>query len=952
MGETPAGVEQDRENLSQIEKDRLWVKEVYQGNIPQLTLRAVITGLLLGWIMALANLYVGLKSGWGIGVEVTSVILAFAIWKGIEAIRLTKRPLHMLENNIIMTEAVTPSYIVSAGLVSSIPAMMMLDPNFTIKWWQLGIFLQVTLLLGMIVAVPIKRQVVNSGELPFPAAIPTAETLKSIYSQGAGAMKKAMSLFAAALVGVIDQVLVHVGVMTALVTTNAIRIGQIGMTKLTLGLDTSLLFVGIGAFIGPRIGLTMLVGMILNFAVLGPWMIHKKEISHDPPVLTSQTILDFPMTVPAGNMLAFETEEAIHGPELQDGSETLRVSKTWPRNMTYRDMDHLLADLNGLLIHPSHIARPMELAAMLKDVRTPLAKKLHSRLSRQTLAELALFDENHPPGDSLTRLIARDLSETLFMQGLYEESLFPGNTRSHETTLLLETRQALLDTSTAKDLSGQQLVKLNRLLLEEGLRGALTESQDLSHDSENSLPMALNFTSEEIGVQVGEDPVRMIPFLPISKVDPLVKKAQRLKVTAPDLTGWEAKLSLVTPDDQLADKLGASIDAARKDLAGEGAFVINQKATAAGIVALYPKGDMPAALQLGFLPDATHGTSIRAVGGYRNIVAWTMWPAVGMMVMAGLLAFAFQYKTIAHTFKGLFEKKDKNTPPGSASGDPLAGIEIPMGWFVIGFIFFGILAIFAMAWIFSIPMWMGVIAVIMSFFLAMVAVRASAETGIIPIGAMGKVTQLTFGALHPGSIRTNLMTASVTAGAATSAGDMCNQLKVGHLIGAKARLQFIAQMIGIFSSIAVVPVFYIMVPDRTALGTAALPAPSAVVWAGVARLLSQGIDTLPKSAVLALVLGSLFGVAIAFLEKLYPRSRHWVWLPSPAAMGIAMIVPAQYSLSMFIGAMIALLLGKVAPKTNEMYTIPVASGFIAGEALTGVAIAIIAVLTGGLFLFG
>jgi len=175
---------------------------------------------------------------------------------------------------------------------------------------------------------------------------------------------------------------------------------------------------------------------------------------------------------------------------------------------------------------------------------------------------------------------------------------------------------------------------------------------------------------------------------------------------------------------------------------------------------------------------------------------------------------------------------------------------------------------------------------------------------------------------------------------------MTNQLKVGYLVGAKARRQFVAQMFGILSSILVIPVFFIMVPDATSVGTAELPAPSAIVWAGVARLLSKGIGTLPQSAVVALVLGSLFGISIAVFEKIYPKAKRWVWLPSPAAMGIAMIVPSWYSLNMFIGAMICLILGATVKKTNEMYTIPVASGFIAGEALTGVFFAMLSVLGG------
>jgi uncharacterized oligopeptide transporter (OPT) family protein len=323
-----------------------------------------------------------------------------------------------------------------------------------------------------------------------------------------------------------------------------------------------------------------------------------------------------------------------------------------------------------------------------------------------------------------------------------------------------------------------------------------------------------------------------------------------------------------------------------------------------------------------------------------------MWPGVGMMVIAGLLAFAFQWRTVGNAFTAFF----RNLRGGrgrTEDEDPLADVEIPMSWFFVGFTFFGIIAIIVMKWLFAIPIWMGIIAVILSFFLAIVSIRASGETGIIPIGAMGKVTQLTFGVLHPGNMKTNLMTANVTAGAATSASDMTNQLKVGHMVGAKARLQFIAQLFGIVCALGVVPVFFIMVPDASAIGTQELPAPAAIVWAGVARLLSQGLGTLPPTAVKALLVASLLGAGITVLERLYPKSRGWVWLPSPAGLGIAMTVPAMYAISMFVGAMLALLLGKTVKATHEMYTIPVASGFIAGESLTGVFFAIAAALGAG-----
>jgi uncharacterized oligopeptide transporter (OPT) family protein len=68
--------------------------------------------------------------------------------------------------------------------------------------------------------------------------------------------------------------------------------------------------------------------------------------------------------------------------------------------------------------------------------------------------------------------------------------------------------------------------------------------------------------------------------------------------------------------------------------------------------------------------------------------------------------------------------------------------------------------------------------------LALVACRVTGETETKPVGAMGKVTQLTFGALSPGNVNVNLMSANITAGAATSAAGLLTDFKSGSLLGA------------------------------------------------------------------------------------------------------------------------------------------------------------------------
>lgn len=89
----------------------------------QLSTRSVVSGMLIGAIMSVSNLYVGLKTGWSIGVTITSSTIAYAVFKALEVIipRYRRDPLTLLENNTVSAVASSAGYMASAGLVSAIP---------------------------------------------------------------------------------------------------------------------------------------------------------------------------------------------------------------------------------------------------------------------------------------------------------------------------------------------------------------------------------------------------------------------------------------------------------------------------------------------------------------------------------------------------------------------------------------------------------------------------------------------------------------------------------------------------------------------------------------------------------------------------------------------------------------------------------------------------------------
>jgi OPT family oligopeptide transporter len=338
---------------------------------------------------------------------------------------------------------------------------------------------------------------------------------------------------------------------------------------------------------------------------------------------------------------------------------------------------------------------------------------------------------------------------------------------------------------------------------------------------------------------------------------------------------------------------------------------------------------VPLMLDRGVIPSST----------FRNISSWSLWIGVPMMLTSSLLLFFLQWRTVLRAFGSItaFVSADQRGTP-----DPLARIEVPGSWFVGGFAVFGALTVWLGHSLFNIAWWMGVIAVFATFFLVIVAARATGETDVTPIGPLSKITQLTFGAIQPGNLTTNLMTASISAGATSHAGDLLTDLKSGYLLGANPRQQFIAQFFGVIAGgIVAVPVFFALIPNASVLGTERWPAPAALVWRGVAELLAKGLGALHPTARAGLIIGGLVGLVLPLVEMKFPKYRSYI--PSPTGLGLAFTIPGFNGVSFFIGGLIALWFSRFRPKVAAEYVVPVSSGIIAGESLVGILIALLVV---------
>ena len=302
------------------------------------------------------------------------------------------------------------------------------------------------------------------------------------------------------------------------------------------------------------------------------------------------------------------------------------------------------------------------------------------------------------------------------------------------------------------------------------------------------------------------------------------------------------------------------------------------------------------------------------------------------MVFSSLTTVALQWRTIARAFT-LFKKTER--PAHSAAMD---AIEVPASWLIAGLIPITIGMVLVQYLAFHVSIVLGLIAVALSFVLSLVCCRATGETDTTPIGAMGKVTQLLYAAL-PGArgiASINLMAAGVTASAGGAAADLLTDLKSGYILG-RTRGSNLSRSSWASSSAWWPSCRRVaMVPNKQALE--AFNPPATYMWKAVADLLTQGLHMLPVTALWAIVIGALVGVALPVAGKLFPKAHPY--LPSAMGVGLSWVMVFENSLSFAIGAVPVATWSRVSKKGLDLYYVPVASGLIAGESLIAALIAI------------
>ena len=874
------------------EIERQWFEKSYKGrgdSMLQLSWRAVIMGSILGSLLSLTNLYIGLKTGWGFGVAITACILSYAIWTSFYKVGLVKTRMTILENNCMQSTASSAGYSTGGTLVSAIAALILISghsiPTVALMGWVF--FLAV---LGVTMAIPMKRQMINVEQLRFPSGTAAAETLNALHATGAGATSSARALGVAGLLAAankfmqdgIAHLMVRFPFLSMVHVPDEWAFGGSTWAARTVSFAWSPMFIAAGAITGIRVCASMLIGGTLCWVVLCPMMVHRGVIK----LTISEPVPGFPVAI---------APQFAADPQLKNRAAYMDYNGNleWKGVMTPHQRESLMAlsespdyrqAVERLFIRSQFkAAEPLVAIPAGIDLKKQFGDLLHFDPEKKALVADALIDiEQH----RALLAASEDPAWRQAVESVYERSRLQTVAPLWASADLPDRPRKLrvpppLNLSLEYDEEGKVLL----------WRGPMSPEQFQAASRLSSDP-AYQKAVTELRERAGR---RALPFA-------------ALPAAASGVVGFDASRGALVAT-------GAVPAAVADELRKMSSDVAYQRS-------------------LQTLVDGSQAE--RASENYTDLVRWGLWGGASCMVTSALLAFLLQWRSVLRALSGL----GRLILPRRRSGemDEMEKIETPSSWFIGGQIIGGVGIVILAHYYFNMPIWQSTLAVLLSFFLAIVACRVCGETDTTPVGAMGKITQFAFGAIARGQPNVNLMAACITAGAADSSSDLLTDLKSGYLLGANPRKQFIAQFAGIFMGTLVsVWSFNLLIQKPSDLGTREFPAPAAQTWAAVARLLTEGFSSLDPTVIWAIAIGGLVGIILPILEKIFPKRTNWI--PSAAGLGLAFTFQWYTALLFFIGALIGWAIEKRWPKLSGDYMFTVASGVIAGESLMGVGVA-------------
>jgi putative OPT family oligopeptide transporter len=219
--------------------------------LPQLTLKAIVLGLVLSMVLAGANAYLGLFAGMTVSASIPAAVISMAILK------LFKES-NILENNIVQTAA-SAGESLAAGVIFTLPALIILGYWDVFEYAWVSIIAGLGGLLGVLFTIPLRRSLIVEEQLAYPEGTATAEVLRVGESPSQGAKYLAVAAILGALTKLSETGLrLWEGVAQTATYFGSSTIGYVGM-------NLSPALVSVGYIVGLNIAVLVFLGGAISW---------------------------------------------------------------------------------------------------------------------------------------------------------------------------------------------------------------------------------------------------------------------------------------------------------------------------------------------------------------------------------------------------------------------------------------------------------------------------------------------------------------------------------------------------------------------------------------------------------------------------------------------------------------------------------------------------------------
>src|SRR4051794_5455237 len=229
------------------------------GNIKELTVRGVILGALITVIFTAANVYLGLKIGITFATSIPAAVISMAVLKAF-------RDSTIQENNIVQTIASAAGTL--SAIIFVLPGLIMVGWWTGFPYWLSVAVIGIGGILGVMYSVPLRRALVTGTDLPYPEGVAAAEVLKV----GAGVGGAEENRRGLVLIGgsTLVSAVYFLVAKTRLLTDTASKVFRVGTGGSAISASLSMALIGVGHLVGVAVGLAMVIGMLITWAVIVP----------------------------------------------------------------------------------------------------------------------------------------------------------------------------------------------------------------------------------------------------------------------------------------------------------------------------------------------------------------------------------------------------------------------------------------------------------------------------------------------------------------------------------------------------------------------------------------------------------------------------------------------------------------------------------------------------------